>query len=391
MNENEILKIKELRKSGLSYAQIARKLSITKSQAAYYSKIDLDEYNKNLAAKRKYENYVCELAKKTRNFNQLCKVLGKRPTNETIRLLKNILEKNKVDYSHFISEPEKYNGFQRKKEISELLVNGKVVSVTHLKERLLNEGLKEYKCEKCGRTEWEGKKIPLQLHHINGDRTDNRLENLQVLCPNCHALTDNYCGKKMKKEKRYCPVCGKEICRGSKLCKDCFQKIFKEKRVDLIYDGNGELKKEILNVLKEYKKTESKLPTKNELIDAFKECGSFSGVGKKYGVSDKTISNWCVSFNLPSHSLEMRNYVKELYGEKIKWKFTEGNPQAFINYRKLLPKKICLLDENGGIKKIYSEYKEIANDGFRIDHVRLVCENKSNKHKGRSFKFYDDL
>ena len=45
---------------------------------------------------------------------------------------------------------------------------------------------------------WLGAKIPLELHHINGDNTDNRIENLQLLCPNCHALTDNYRGKNIK-------------------------------------------------------------------------------------------------------------------------------------------------------------------------------------------------
>ena len=55
--------------------------------------------------------------------------------------------------------------------------------------------IKEYKCERCGRTEWEGFPIPLELHHLNGVHNDNRLENLQILCPNCHALTDNYSGK----------------------------------------------------------------------------------------------------------------------------------------------------------------------------------------------------
>ena len=50
-------------------------------------------------------------------------------------------------------------------------------------------------CEVCGLTEWLNKPIPLEIHHINGNNTDNRLENLQLLCPNCHALTNNYRGR----------------------------------------------------------------------------------------------------------------------------------------------------------------------------------------------------
>ena len=61
--------------------------------------------------------------------------------------------------------------------------------------RLLNANLKERICEHCENTLWLGNPIPLELHHINGVSSDNRLENLQLLCPNCHALTDNYRGK----------------------------------------------------------------------------------------------------------------------------------------------------------------------------------------------------
>ena len=50
-------------------------------------------------------------------------------------------------------------------------------------------------CEKCGNSEWLGEKIVLEVHHINGVRTDNRLENLQLLCPNCHSITDNWKGR----------------------------------------------------------------------------------------------------------------------------------------------------------------------------------------------------
>tara|TARA_B110000967_G_C18436654_1_gene341181 strand:- start:49 stop:483 length:435 start_codon:yes stop_codon:yes gene_type:complete len=65
----------------------------------------------------------------------------------------------------------------------------------HLKNRLYVAGIKERKCEECGIEEWNGKKIIHQLDHVNGISTDNRLENLKVLCPNCHSQTDTFCGK----------------------------------------------------------------------------------------------------------------------------------------------------------------------------------------------------
>ena len=71
-------------------------------------------------------------------------------------------------------------------------------STSHLHNRLLKEGIKEHKCECCGNTEWMGHKIVLELHHIDGDHNNNKLENLQFLCPNCHSITDNFKSKKMK-------------------------------------------------------------------------------------------------------------------------------------------------------------------------------------------------
>lgn len=63
---------------------------------------------------------------------------------------------------------------------------------TKLKDRLVKEGIKEYKCECCGLTEWNNKPITLQLHHLNGIHNDNRLFNLKLLCPNCHSQTENF-------------------------------------------------------------------------------------------------------------------------------------------------------------------------------------------------------
>ena len=79
--------------------------------------------------------------------------------------------------------------------IEELLVVGRNTSRGHLKQRLIKAGLKENCCEECGITEWQGRPLNMALHHVNGDGTDNRLENLRLLCPNCHAQTPNYGGR----------------------------------------------------------------------------------------------------------------------------------------------------------------------------------------------------
>jgi Zn finger protein HypA/HybF involved in hydrogenase expression len=68
----------------------------------------------------------------------------------------------------------------------------------HIKQRLIRLGLKQHRCETCGISEWLGKPLSLALHHINGDGDDNRLENLEPLCPNCHSQTENFAGRALR-------------------------------------------------------------------------------------------------------------------------------------------------------------------------------------------------
>jgi 5-methylcytosine-specific restriction endonuclease McrA len=68
-----------------------------------------------------------------------------------------------------------------------------------LRIRLIKEGKKLPQCEKCGLDEWQGQIIPLELHHFDGNKRNHKIRNLQMLCPNCHAQTDTYCGKNIKR------------------------------------------------------------------------------------------------------------------------------------------------------------------------------------------------
>lgn len=86
-----------------------------------------------------------------------------------------------------------------KMNLVEYLENSKDIQTNKVRIKLLEEGYKEHRCECCGLTTWLDKPIPLELHHKDGDRTNNALENFQLLCPNCHAFTDSYRGKNSRK------------------------------------------------------------------------------------------------------------------------------------------------------------------------------------------------
>jgi DNA-binding CsgD family transcriptional regulator/5-methylcytosine-specific restriction endonuclease McrA len=83
----------------------------------------------------------------------------------------------------------------REMPLAELLVAGTKRGRYNLKARLIRAGLKENQCERCGISVWMGAPLNMQLHHINGDGKDNRLENLELLCGNCHSQTPNYGGR----------------------------------------------------------------------------------------------------------------------------------------------------------------------------------------------------
>jgi 5-methylcytosine-specific restriction endonuclease McrA len=76
-----------------------------------------------------------------------------------------------------------------------LFARGRPRNRANLKRRILADGVMPSTCAACGISEWLGAPLSMALHHINGDRVDNRLENLELLCPNCHSQTATYSGR----------------------------------------------------------------------------------------------------------------------------------------------------------------------------------------------------
>ena len=70
---------------------------------------------------------------------------------------------------------------------------------TKLREKIIKDGLKKDECELCGISIWQGKKLPLELHHKNNNHFDNSLSNLIILCPNCHSIQEGNSGSNIGK------------------------------------------------------------------------------------------------------------------------------------------------------------------------------------------------
>ena len=83
--------------------------------------------------------------------------------------------------------------------LEELTATGRGTSRAHLRWRLLKAGVLDSVCAVCGIMSWQDKPLSLHLHHVNGIRNDNRLENLQMLCPNCHSQTPSYSGRNVSR------------------------------------------------------------------------------------------------------------------------------------------------------------------------------------------------
>lgn len=135
------------------------------------------------------------------NYVDILRKLNVSSSGNSSKVLKDRISVLNIDISHFttIVKP------QTNLSIDEILCKGSITKNTRIVEILIDNGLKDYCCENCGlsNTDITGQlysgSLTLDLHHIDGDSTNNSLENLNLLCPNCHRITDNFGSKNRRK------------------------------------------------------------------------------------------------------------------------------------------------------------------------------------------------
>lgn len=130
-----------------------------------------------------------ELANDCKSIACMIKKLGfKSSAGGSYHTTKKYLQLYQIDTSHWTGKA--WNKGQQLKDWS------KYANHQYCKKHLITE--RSHRCELCGLVEWRESPIPLEVHHKDGNRTNNEYDNLQLLCPNCHALTDTWRGKGKK-------------------------------------------------------------------------------------------------------------------------------------------------------------------------------------------------
>lgn len=169
-------------------------------------------------------NYIRNLSKEqlqnvlssTGSLGETISKLGLAVCGAHYKSLSNRITEEGLDISHFSTKRFTLHAqaFTTHK-LEDMLTENSTFSRGNIKKRLLRAGVLVYKCSCCGNDgTWQNKKLTLQLDHINGIRDDNRLENLRLLCPNCHSQTHTYAGRsKPKSEKRTFPHIDKRLGR----------------------------------------------------------------------------------------------------------------------------------------------------------------------------------
>ena len=280
---------------------------------------------------------IREFTKNSNSIHELAIKMGYSPNSGSgAASIKKMIEQLKLDTSHFTGQVWNKDKIDLSK-----FKTGCLPPKTALKNLI---ALRGHKCEKCHLELWDSQLIPLQVHHIDGARYNNQLNNLQLLCPNCHALTDNFGIKNYNTNKPYISdekfievlkqstsIFNALVTLGMNTSGTNYRRAYKLKEENNIqfivsnkaststsikqnkcYDCGKPISSNAFRCIECDHKRQQKVthPSREELKYLIKNL-PFTTIGKQFGVSDNAIRKWCITEKLPYKSSEIKLYTDE--------------------------------------------------------------------------------